>query len=177
VGVDEQLKRRLVGAVVLVSLAVIFLPMLLDPGATTDIGITETNIPRPPAREEAFRSHVQPLLDDEPLITAPPAPAPTAAAPADKGTAVVEVEPSTPRVGVSAWVVQVASLAHKDNADGLVADLRGKGYSAFLEQAYVNGRDLFRVRVGPEIDKRRAERLAEEIGDALRLQAQVVRYP
>jgi DedD protein len=182
-GVDEQLKRRLVGAVVLVSLAVIFIPMLLDPGEPTHIRITETNVPPPPVREDAFRSAVQPMLDDEPLIPpqpVPPAPAPDASGALpdpQTGGEVAAIEPPSPRVGISAWVVQVASLSNRSNADGLVADLKDKGFSAFLEQVYVNGRDLFRVRVGPEIDKARAERLANEIHEALRLQGQVVRYP
>jgi DedD protein len=74
-------------------------------------------------------------------------------------------------------VVQVASLSNKKNADLLVADLRKNRYSAFLEQVYVDGKNLFRVRVGPEIDRKRAERMALEIHKTFKLKGQVIRYP
>lgn len=174
------MKRRLVGAFVLVSLAVIFLPMLLEEQQERDVRIEETNIPKQPVVEEDFHSKVLPLPDDEPLI--PPLPrqeqeavvAEQAEPPADLPVPEKTLEP---KVGLSAWVVQIASLSNKKNADQLVADLRKNRHSAFLEQVYVNGKNLFRVRVGPEIDRKRAERMAQEIHKTFKLKGQVIRYP
>ena len=180
---EERLKRRLIGAVVLVSLAVIFLPMLLEDRQGQAVRIDGTNIPKQPEMVEDFRSKVMPLPDDEPLIPpmAPEDEPPAAFAPSGltEGSAAeeaVETEPE-PRVGLSAWVVQLASLSNKENADKLVSDLRKEGYSAFLEQVYVKGKNLFRVRVGPEIDRRRAERTMQEIQKLVKLKGQVIRYP
>ena len=174
------MKRRLVGAFVLVSLAVIFLPMLLEEQQERDVRIEETNIPEQPVVEEDFHSKVLPLPDDEPLI--PPLPRQEQEAiVAEQAEPPVNLpvpeETLEPKVGLSAWVVQIASLSNKKNADQLVADLRNNRHSAFIEQVYVNGKNLFRVRVGPEIDRKRAERMAQEIHKAFKLKGQVIRYP
>ena len=177
---DERLKRRLVGAVVLVSLAVIFLPMLLEERQGREVRIETSNIPAKPAVDEGYRSKVRPLPDDEPLI--PPLSLDeqdvAMTAPAETPAAAPGREPAPePRVGLSAWVVQVASLSNRDNAKRLVADLRKRGHAAFLEQVYVNGKNLFRIRVGPEVDRKRAERMVQEIHKQFKLKGQVIRYP
>ena len=59
---ERRLKERLTGAVVLLLLAVIFVPMLLDNSAQDDIGISSTNIP--PEPEVDFGPAIQPV---EPL--------------------------------------------------------------------------------------------------------------
>lgn len=177
---DERLKRRLVGAVVLVSLAVIFLPMLLEERQGREVRIETSNIPPKPEVDEEFHSRVLPLPDDEPLI--PPLSSErrdaVMQAPVEVPSATPGAEPdSETRLGLSAWVVQVASLSSRDNAEALVAKLRKGGHTAFLEQVYVNGKNLFRIRVGPEVDRKRAERAVEEIQERFKLKGQVVRYP
>ncbi len=67
---DEGLKRRLIGATVLVSLAVIFLPMLLEDKPVVDTTLEESNIP--PRPEGNFSSRVLPL-ESESLSTLPEA--------------------------------------------------------------------------------------------------------
>lgn len=171
---EERLKRRLVGAVVLVSLAVIFLPMLVEDPSGEQVSIEQTNIPEKPARQ-SFKSDIVPLPEDEPLI--PPLEQEALTEPRIEDTPDSAPTPAKPRVGLSAWVVQVASLSSHDNAQNLVNKLQSKGYSAFLEQVSVKGRDLFRVRVGPEIDRKRAERMAEEVRKLVELKGQVIRYP
>jgi DedD protein len=69
--VDRRLKERLIGAVVLILLAVIFIPMILDNSAQDDIEITGTNIP--PVPDMGFRSAIVPL-EDLPPVEPPPLP-------------------------------------------------------------------------------------------------------
>ncbi len=56
---ERQRKERLVGAAVLIMLAVIFIPMVLDNSVQPESGITGTNIPPQPDGE--FASRVIPL--------------------------------------------------------------------------------------------------------------------
>jgi DedD protein len=65
--------------------------------------------------------------------------------------------------GTAAWVIQVASLGSPEAAQTLQNELRGKGYPAFVEQATVNGKLYYRVRVGPEVDRARADRTASKL--------------
>ncbi len=60
---ERRLKERLIGAAVLVMLAVIFIPMVLDNSVETDTAIRATNIPPRPQTE--FRSKISPLTESE----------------------------------------------------------------------------------------------------------------
>lgn len=60
---EKQLKERLIGAAVLVMLAVIFIPMVLDDSADTNVAITETNIPERP--EDNFNSRIVPISETD----------------------------------------------------------------------------------------------------------------
>lgn len=88
--------------------------------------------------------------------------------------------PSAPRptpTGVSSWVIQVASLSEQKRAKGLERELRGKGFPAFIEQAEVGGKTFHRVRVGPEIDRKRIEKVAKSLKAQTGLKVQIQRYP
>jgi DedD protein len=197
------MKRRLVGAVVLVSLAVIFLPMLLEEPKDYEVRIDHTNIPPPPpAAPPPFKAGVLPVPEGEPLIpplpaspersiaqaeplpeavaqvpARPPEPTPEARFVAPPAPAKVASAAPEPRGGVSAWVVQLASLASREKAEQLEQRLRDLGFSAFLEPIRSGGRELTRIRVGPEADHARAERIAADIEKKVRIRGQVVRYP
>ncbi len=69
---DRGLKERLVGAAVLVALAVIFIPMLLDEAPTGPGPITESNIPEQP--EEPFNSRIVPVKPKPAEVELPPPP-------------------------------------------------------------------------------------------------------
>jgi DedD protein len=74
-------------------------------------------------------------------------------------------------------VIQVASLGSPEAARGLQDELRGKGYPAFVEQARVNGKLYYRVRVGPEIDRARADGIARRLANETGAEPLVQRYP
>lgn len=69
---ERQRKERLVGAAVIVMLAVIFIPMVLDDSVQPEGGISGTNIP--PQPEDRFSSRVVPLTTQAPA-SAPVTPA------------------------------------------------------------------------------------------------------
>jgi DedD protein len=79
--------------------------------------------------------------------------------------------------GVSAWVIQVASLRAPEAARTLQNELREKGYPAFVEQADVRGERYYRVRVGPEVERARADQLAERLARDTGTDPLVQRYP
>ena len=183
---DEKLKQRLVGAIVLFALAIIFVPMLLEDGNSGD-GLRGGVVPEPPGRE-AFTSHILPE-PDEPLVLPPldsPPPSPVASVvvvePGEAGTttALPDEEPpadTSPRTGLSSWVIQVGSFSSQQAADQLIGKLRAKRFTAFLEQASVKGKDVYRVRVGPELDRKRADDTLARMRKELDMQGLVVRYP
>ncbi len=190
---DEGLKKRLIGATVLVSLVVIFVPMLLEKEPVVSTELEENIIPdkpegdfsskllpletedlaKPPVeepvpvREEINTDEDSKMADDEPKSEAKPKAVPDKKADPD------------PRVGLSGWVVQVGSFSQRDNAEKLVKELQGKKYAAFTDQVDVNGMILHRVLVGPEVDKKNAEQLLVKLNELLKpkkLSGKIKRY-
>jgi DedD protein len=196
--VDEGLKKRLIGATVLVSLIVIFVPMLLEDEPVLSTELEENIIPE--KSEEEFSSKLlpletedlsQPLVEEvEPLVeseavetaaeteakeTVDKTPEPVVE---EKPVAEKKSEPET-KVGLSGWVVQVGSFSKRDNAEKLVKELQTKKYAAFTDQVDLSGKILHRVLVGPEVDKKRAEQLMEKLNKYLepkKLKGRVKRY-
>jgi len=192
---ESGLKQRLTGAAVLVILAVIFIPMLLDTAKEDKQEMEGANIPAQPADmpappEEDFSSRVVPL--EQPPVPAPaeeaesiePAPivenpAPSESTPAAKVPPQPEVtnEDQTSRVGVTAWVVQLGSFSSEENAEALNQKLRQAGFKAFVEPLRQNGGTVYRVRVGPELKRSDADGINDRLQKELELDGIVVHYP
>ena len=61
--------------------------------------------------------------------------------------------------------VQVGSFSSPANADSLVARLRLEGLSAYKEQVRSSGSVIYRVRVGPYLERDEAIRVDQQIND------------
>lgn len=176
------MKQRLVGAVVLVSLAVIFIPMLLDGGKQEGMPTFGSNIPEKPDYHfeplEIPLQPVEPIPEDRPQLIeesepAPAKPVPPAEAkpsPAAKRKPIAKPKPeskpevaSTPATEPVGWVVQVGSFSQADNAMALRDKLRGAGFTAFVEKLKTGEGTVYRVRVGPELRREAAEAQLEKL--------------
>ncbi len=159
--IDQGLKERLTGAVVLMVLGVIFIPLLLDgpdnpvpPSTEHSLELpAKQSLPVPAAAEPGLgRASDAAAEEDDPRQA-------TAGTRAPESVPVADV-PSDP---LSAWAVQVGSFTSQDNAERLAEALKQQGYRAFVTRTRDKGRTFFRVRVGPEQDKDRAEALARRL--------------
>lgn len=72
--------------------------------------------------------------------------------------------PSDPLVR---WVVQLGSFSSMDNADNLVERVQAEGLSAYKEAVSSAGSTVYRVRVGPFIEREEAIRVDGLIGERL----------
>ena len=195
---ERRLKERLIGAAVLVLLAVIFVPMLLDDSAQYNTEIKESNIPEKPVNE--FSSRVIPIEETAPVseqmtsdnvteITDEPvlAEAGTVAEQTTDNTHGTEADAveetpvaSAPRdkhVGVRAWIVQLGSFSSETNAQKLNEDLRKRGFTAFVEPLQQKSKTIYRVRVGPELLRSDAEDICDKIEKSMQMEGIVIPYP
>lgn len=182
---DSRLKQRMVGALVLLTLAVIFLPMLLSrQNDLRQVSVEPPPMPRTPAppKMEVVPAPVPQPLPEEPVPPAPAAPAePTAAAPPPAGPAAAPSSAASPgsagsRLDANAlpvsWSVQLASLSSRSGAENLQKTLRSQGYNAYIRS--VDG--MHRVFVGPVIERTEADRLRDQLNRQQKLDGFVVRY-
>lgn len=165
----QELKHRLLGAVVLLGLLIILAPALFRGGD----------------------DHPMVKVDLLPLAEAPEVPVFVEAldTPADKVDVMDREEPVadlTKAVNTSgtddqghlkAWTLQLASFSDKHNADKLVEQLKDGGMSAYSKQfKREGGSTLYRVYVGPEVRARELLDLRDRLQSELGLTGMVVRY-
>jgi DedD protein len=80
-------------------------------------------------------------------------------------------QPSDPLVR---WVVQVGTFSDISNADKLVARLRLESMSAYKEEVRRSGSVVYRVRVGPFLEREEAIKADERVADRLSLDGVVM---
>ena len=172
---NENLKKRLVGAAVLVSLVVIFVPMLVDDDKILKTSVSEIEIPPWPEQKSRAAPTPEPAQQAPQKVEAEPVE--QEAAP--KAEAPVEPKPQavTKPVKLSAWVVQVGSFSSKQNTDKLVQDLRSKDLPAYYETAVVDGKKIYRVRIGPDLEEKTAKKFLKQIKQEFQLSGELKRYP
>ncbi len=188
---ENKVKQRIVGGVVLLALAVIFIPMVLDFRKDYDQVINGTNIPPKPKdfRIETFELNetpqikvprlapedsVEEKLQQHPLVQqkrATDAAAPKVVAP--KPVVAEKSRPSAKPLG-EGWTVQVGSFGSEKNAQGLRNKIRQRGFSAFVDSVHVKGKLSHRVRVGPEADKGKANTLKKVLQKEMGLKGLVI---
>ncbi len=178
---EQQLKQRLAGAIVLVSLAVIFIPFILegpqDEWAPRDHTIPEppdlgyhapADLPKPVTRDEKPRD---PPAENVAVEAAPggtqvPLPVPEIAEqeqaepakpipPAAKPVA----SPGLEQAIASGWYVQVGSFSKPENARSLRDRLRSDELDAHLQTVEADKGASYRVLVGPSKTRSIAEKL------------------
>jgi cell division septation protein DedD len=120
-----------------------------------------------PAAESAVAT-APPALELRPEPVAPPAAKPPPLTPPVARATAPPAAPAAPVAAATAFaepagtgfVVQVAAVRQRDEAERIAGRLSGKGYPAFVTTAGAN----FRVRVGKFDDRREAETVAGRLG-------------
>ena len=183
---DFNPKHRIVGAIILVALVVIFVPMLLNENEpppelkgvreTPPRGATETKvIVAPVATEEA-----KPRQNPEAVTKTETTPAITESAPKpETKTAAVEKPAKAPAADkiTQAWVVQVGTFSNTENANHLRDKLKSHGHTVHTESVMLAGKKALRLRVGPFSNKELAVTAQAQIRKELHVQGVVQSYP
>lgn len=185
---NHQIKQRIVGAVVLFSLAIIFIPVILDGDGRTPLEGEASNIPpKPGFHFEPLHIPAKPMPplearpaiiereDDAPITTGPIAAIEDEKPQAADSMARME-RADKPPVDSDGWVVQLGSFSSSKNALGLRDKLRGNGYKAFVEQLQSNDGPIYRVRVGPETYRDAAEKKRQQLEKDMGLKGLVMSH-
>jgi DedD protein len=192
---DKGLKQRIVGALVLLALAVIFLPMLLSrQDELQSVRVDAPAMPRAPAmpqiemqpvivpEPQSLPEELQPIAEAPPPVEVAPAPAPEEPEPEPEPEVAAPAPDSAPTQAPASrldanslpvsWSVQLASLSSRTGAETLQKTLRSQGYNAYIR--HVDG--MNRVFVGPVIERTEANRLREQLNRQHKLSGFVVRF-
>ena len=154
---DRTLLERMVGAVVLVLLFVLFAPALLDGSADGDAGLSEV-----PAEQNGKRTEV--IILNAPVNAQPREQKPSepvvrqAARTAEKAprTAAASAPPS-------GFAVQLGSFTERDNAGRYAERVKAEGFDTFVIRAAASSGAVYRVYSGPLESRDAATRLAARL--------------
>lgn len=79
-----------------------------------------------------------------------------------------------PATRAGGWAVQVGALKTSEDANKLRDRLKAGGFTAFVDKVEANGAVLWRVRVGPEVDRAEADKTRAGIREKFKLDGIVV---
>lgn len=128
-----------------------------------------------PKPASAAESAVKTPSAAAPAAAAKPKAAPAKPLPADAkpGPAVAPAAP----VKMSAWIIQAGSFGDEANAKTLLVKLRQANIAAFVEMIPSASGNSYRVRVGPELDRARAEATLKKMETEAGVKGMIVSYP
>jgi len=189
---EGRLKQRLTGAIVLVALAVIFIPMLLSGGRDMEMPVFGSNVPERSTEitsikhidiEEMQKSKSDPvnpkripITDDlpEPVVVKEK----KSIVEAITNLSNKEKKPEKkPEKSQTVWAVQVGSFNKRSNALGLKEKLQKKKFHAFVERIMKDNKAIYRVRVGPEITREKAKAMKLKLEKEFKINGLVVKHP
>lgn len=188
-------KQRIVGTIVLLALALIFLPIIFD-------------------GEGSYQTPLSSRIPDPPVITLLPDPAPVrpvlaiensaaAVLPEDLAEPAAEVaDPETPEIPVESvaevvtsepvfsrevpdldpnglpqgWSVRLGSFADATNASNLLQRLLSADYRAYTRPMPGSGEPMIAVFVGPWLERELAADYQKQLQDEFQLSGLVVRF-
>lgn len=196
----DALKQRLVGAIVLAAIGVIFLPGFFKEQQGHQVD-TRTQIPAEPSLPQvSFESprqnpDIQPAPEPETMFIPPElepvadvsspeavASASSASAPAPAPNQTADTADEVPELPLGpdgipeAWVVQVASLSNQEAAARLRDELQAEGHKAYIRRVSTSNGSVTRVFIGPKLSRAEADKVKADVDKRLKVNAMVLRF-
>ena len=190
-----MIKQRFVGFVVLVAIAVIFWPIVfVTPENADDFELTAFEMPPKPA--VAVSERREPVLDkvDQSILPEMPerqlpivqpvdiaSPMPDVALvdadeePEQQASALERAEFDDQGLPVS-WELQIATFSNAERAEEISQLLRDKGHKAYVSPIILDDQRLFRVMIGPKLQKQRLIEIQPAINDYFSVESFIVRF-
>jgi len=189
-------KQRLVGFIVLCALAIIFWPIVFIPPETEqELVLPILEMPERPTI--AMSKKQEPILDrvDRSLLPViDPATRSNKVGMVDKATADPESEliaadnsPSGQRASRQraefddqglpvSWVLQVATFSSEIRAEEIAEQLRKKGHKAYVSPVTIGAQQLFRVRIGPNLQQQRLIEIQPDINVYFGVESEIIKF-
>ena len=180
----QATKQRIVGTVVLLSLLLIFLPIIFDGQGSyqTQLSSRIPETPVIPILPEP--TQLRPVIVADSLIdeTEQQFVLENEENKEDSQDVTIEspLDRETPRLGATGlpqgWSVRLGSFARQGNADNLMERLRESGYKAYTRTIENAQGRLTSVFVGPWLDRALVDQYKIELEDQFRLTVDIVQF-
>jgi len=163
---NETLKQRIVGTLVITALAAIFIPMLFDePMTHTDNYTKELSLPQQPIDK------TQSLLESIPKTSKEILSQPV---PAQVTLQAKQIKKSIQQTPLKSWIIQIGSFSQKNNAQEFRDKLRKNKFTAYVDSIKNKQGTLYRLRVGPELDEKRVRKIQQQLENIYKVKTLLV---
>ncbi len=162
---ESSLQQRIVGAIVLVTLGVIFIPALLDGSGYKSRQVQDIEIKQKPEFPPLTQKKVTPI--------------PTPLEQNKKNQlAVQQADQKQPqKKPVKAFALQVGTFDDGEKAEELRSEMVKAGYPAFVYKDTSKGKTRYKVRIGPELEHSAMEKIKTDIKQTQKIDGFIVNYP
>lgn len=188
-------KQRLVGFIVLGALAIIFWPIVFaPPESDPDLMLPVFDMPERPALVMSERR--EPILERVdrsrlPVIDRADVSEETAIDPVETDPQVdLIVADTEPRGQTSSrqraqfdeqglpvsWELQVAAFSGQQRAQEIAEQLREKGHKAYVSPVTIGAQKLYRVRIGPNLQRQRLIEIQPDIDAYFGVASKIVKF-
>ena len=162
---EAHLQQRIVGAIVLVTLGVIFIPALLDGSGYHARQAQDIEVKEKPAFPPPTQKKVKTI--ETPL---------QAIRKAQTGSQAKDKKPAHKKP-VKTFALQVGTFTSDKNAKKMRDELRQAGYTTYVKKVTSNGKTTYRVRIGPELDREKLNQLKTKLKKTRKIDAYIVNHP
>jgi DedD protein len=162
---ELHLQQRIVGAIVLVTLGVIFIPALLDGSGYKSRQVQDLEIKEkpkfPPLSQKKVKPVPTPLLQNK-----------------KRQLSVQKADPEqNHKKAIKTFALQVGTFSENENALKLRDKMRKAGYPAFVYKSRNKGKTSYKVRIGPEQKHSVLQGINEKIKKTMKIDGYIVNHP
>jgi len=162
---EAHLQQRIVGAIVLVTMGVIFIPALLDGSGYRSRQAQDIKVKEKPEFPPLTQKEVQPIAT--PLETIKQNQAEARKSDAE----------DKQKKTIKSFALQVGTFDSNENAEKLRDELRKAGYTTFIHKTESSGKTSYKVRIGPELEYSVLEKIKTDIRKSHKIDAYIVNHP
>jgi len=162
---EAPLQQRIVGAIVLVTLGVIFIPALLDGSGYKSRQVQDIEIKDKPDFPPLSQKNVKPI-----------------ATPLEQhkknSEAARKADPKqVHKKSVKTFALQVGTFADNANAEKMRNKMRKAGYTTFVHKQTAKGKTSYKVRIGPETEHDLLEKIKSDVKKTHKIDGYIVNHP
>jgi len=195
------LTQRIVGAIVLLSLAIIFIPLLLETDRIDPGNINRSPIPEVPSEistivfqlneetgkfegqgetvydkfADEVENKIKSSAQEKEIISIEVTPKIDSADKQQETIAQTIASDTPDSKKRHTWMLQLASFKEKNNAIDLRNKLRKMKYVTHVDKIKQNQQSIWRVRIGPDISREKMEKIQQNLEKELGLKGLIIR--
>lgn len=169
---EAPLQQRIVGAIVLVTLGVIFIPALLDGSGYKARQVQDITVKEKPQFPPLQQKQLKPIatpLDANKVSQTKPVNENTSAS-----NKPVEQNNTTK---LKSFALQVGTFDSIERAETHRDTLRKAGYTTYIHKSKSKNKTVYKVRIGPELEYSVLEKIKAKIKKSHKIKAFIVNHP